>query len=147
MGRRSPNAPRGQQRWGQSDQPSEQSRFVAVTLVTLEVQGDEKLGLRRSWFAFGVAGGPGCTKVLQRSRCGFPGGPASRDGDCSPLKQPRIWQKFAWPVSVTSNMPRQMYKLPYSNCELQWLSPELVIYGVFGHVISFFEFPMIIPAW
>ena len=48
MGWRRPAAPHGQQRRGHSSRTSERSRDVVVGRVTFEVQGDEKLGLRRS---------------------------------------------------------------------------------------------------
>ena len=48
MGWRHPAARHGQQRRGYSSQTSERSRQVVVGRVTFEVQGDEKLGLRRS---------------------------------------------------------------------------------------------------
>ena len=48
MGRPSPAAPHGQLRRGFSGRTSRQSRDVVVVRVTFEVQGDEKLGLRRS---------------------------------------------------------------------------------------------------
>ena len=48
VGWRSPIAPHGQQRRGNSGETSESSSDVAPGRVTFEVQGDEKLGLRRS---------------------------------------------------------------------------------------------------
>ena len=48
MGWRRPATPHGQQRRGYSDRTSERSRDVVVGHVTFEVQGDKKLGLRRS---------------------------------------------------------------------------------------------------
>ena len=50
MGWRHPAARHGQQRRGCSGRTSERSRDVVVGRVTFEVQGDEKLGLRRSRF-------------------------------------------------------------------------------------------------
>ena len=43
-----PAARHGQRRRGYSGQTSERSRYVVVGRVTFEMQGDEKLGLRRS---------------------------------------------------------------------------------------------------
>ena len=48
MSWRRPAAPHGQQRRGYSGRTSERSRDVVVGHVTFEVQGDEKLGVRRS---------------------------------------------------------------------------------------------------
>ena len=48
MGWPRPAAPHGQQRRGYSGRTSEQSRDVVVGRITFELQGDEKLGLRRS---------------------------------------------------------------------------------------------------
>ena len=48
MGWRHPAARHGQQRRGYSCRTSERSHHVVVGRVTFEVQGDEKLGLRRS---------------------------------------------------------------------------------------------------
>ena len=48
MGWRRPATPHGQQRRGYSGRTSERSRDVVVGRVTFEVQGDEKLGVRRS---------------------------------------------------------------------------------------------------
>ena len=48
MGWRRPAAPHGQQQRGYSGRTSVRSRDVVVGRVTFEVQGDEKLGLRRS---------------------------------------------------------------------------------------------------
>ena len=48
MGWRRPAAPHGQQRRAYNSRTSERSRDEVVGHVTFEVQGDEKLGLRRS---------------------------------------------------------------------------------------------------
>ena len=48
MGWHHPAARHGQQRRGYSGRTSERSHHVVVGRVTFEVQGDEKLGLRRS---------------------------------------------------------------------------------------------------
>ena len=84
-----PIAPRGQQRRECSGRTPERSRDVVVGWVTLEVQGDGKLGLRRPRFFPGVTGGLACAKDLRRSRWGCCGGPTSSDGGFSPLKKPR----------------------------------------------------------
>ena len=48
LGGLEPAAPHGQQQRGCSGRAFERSRDVVVGLVTFEVQGDKKLGLRRS---------------------------------------------------------------------------------------------------
>ena len=55
-----PAAPHGQQRRGCSGRTSERSRDAVVGRETFEVQGDKKLGLRRSRLFRSVAGGLGC---------------------------------------------------------------------------------------
>ena len=102
---RRPVAPHGQQRPGYNGRTSERSRDVLVGRVSFEVPGDEKLGLRRSRCLRGIADGLGCAKGLRRPRCGCSGGPTSRHGGFSPINQPTTWHQFAWPVSVTRNMP------------------------------------------
>ena len=52
MGWRRPAAPHGQQRRGYGGWTSERSRDVVLRRVAFEVQGKEKLGLRRSLTAF-----------------------------------------------------------------------------------------------
>lgn len=68
---------------------------VAVARVTLEVRRDEKrCSRRRVVFVLGAASGRGCAEGLRRPHCGFfSGGPASRDGEFSPLSQPETWNK------------------------------------------------------
>ena len=76
--------------------------------VSLEVQRDEKLGLRRSCL-FVRRRRPsiiGCARGLQRSCCSCSGGPTSCNGGFSPLKQPKTPHKFACHASVTWDMPR-----------------------------------------
>ena len=48
MGWHRPAAPHGQRRRGYGGRTSQRSRDVVVGRETFEVQGDEKLGLRRS---------------------------------------------------------------------------------------------------
>ena len=48
-----PHRPHRSQRRGHSCRTSERSRDVVVGRVTLEVQGDEKMGLRWSWLFLG----------------------------------------------------------------------------------------------
>ena len=54
----------------------------------------------------GAAGSPGCAKGLRRSRCGCSGGPTSRNGQFSALKQLTTPHKFACHALVTWDMPR-----------------------------------------
>ena len=96
LGWRRPIVLHEQQRWGYIGRTSEQRRDVVVGRVTFEVQGDE------NW----VCGGLGCAKGLRRSRCDCCGGPTSHNGSFSPLNQPTTRHQFAWPASVTRNMPR-----------------------------------------
>ena len=46
-------------------------------------------------FVLGATDGLGCAKGLRRSRCDCSGGPTSRNGGFSPLKQPMSPHKFA----------------------------------------------------
>ena len=70
-----------------------------VTLVVLESSGRQR-GMK-NWVCDGVdcfggaADGLGCAKGLRRSCCDCSGGPTSRNGDFSPLKQPTTPHKYA----------------------------------------------------
>ena len=69
-----------------------------VTLVVLESSGRQR-GMK-NWVCDGVdcfggaADGLGCAKGLRRSCCDCSGGPTSRNGDFSPLKQPTTPHKI-----------------------------------------------------
>ena len=76
-------------------------------LLAVEVQVDEKLGLRRPRVLRGVAGGLGCAKDLPRSRCGCSGGPTSRNGGFSPLKS----ADDTAPISVADYMGHAIIRL------------------------------------
>ena len=54
----------------------------------------------------GALDGPRCAKSLRRSRCGCSGGPTSRNGQFSALKQLTTPHKFACHALVTWDMPR-----------------------------------------
>ena len=65
---------------------------------------------------WGAADGLGCAKGFRRSRCGCSGGPATRNGGLSPLKQPTS-HKFACHVPVARNMPRPGGQTPQNQSD------------------------------
>ena len=119
VGWHSPEASRWHQRWGCSDRTSERSCDLFGARMVREVQRDETLGLRRPWF---------CLRRRRWSRL-CANGLRGWQCDCFGLvalpfamAASRLWaddtaDKFAWPASVTWNMPRpsgqtRMDKLP-----------------------------------
>ena len=95
-------------------------------------------GATNNWVAevfttfLGAAGGLGCAK---RSRCGYSGGPASRDGGFSLLQKPTRGHKFASPASFMWNMPRR------GGQTLQNELRNIILHKTRLAIISFFEFP------
>ena len=70
---------------------------TAIERLFWDAKMHENPGLRRRRFCVGPADGLGCTTGLRRSCCDCSGGPTSRNGDLSPLKQPTTPQKICVP--------------------------------------------------
>ena len=72
-------------------------------------------------FFRGAADGLGCTKGLRRSRCDCSGGPTSRNGGFSPVKQSTISDKIA---GLRGACHVQVENLPNSTIKLRERSPK-----------------------
>lgn len=109
MGSSNPGAPRRQQRRIYNDQwLSEVVTWLDAVLVWFGMQRGMQRGMKTRvseglCFCNASQTVYGCAKALRRSRYDCPGGPTSRNGGFSPLKQPWIPPKLAWPTSVTRN--------------------------------------------
>ena len=102
------------QRWQCSWRGSEGSRDVWLLGCLRRCSATKNRVCGGLGYVLGVAGGLGCAEGLRRSRCGCSGGPTSRNGGFSPLKQPTTTHNFAWPASVTCSMSRpQISKIDF----------------------------------
>ena len=85
-----------------------------------QIIGHQSATIEASESSGGLDCGLGCDNGLRRLRWGCFGGSSSRNVNVgiSPLNQPPTRHQFAWPASMTLNMPHigVLYILPKSNC-------------------------------